>query len=331
MSSHLHPKRLADPMRDAVERCRLDLAGAVVFTEAASGPYVVTPLLAALGGAEQVYAYCRTTSHGTAEDVAGHTLHLARWLGIDDRIEIVFEKSPQVLKKADVVTNSGHLRPLDGGVIDLLKSTAVIPLMYEAWELRDGDVDVERCRARGIKVGGTNERHPAVDVFSFLGAMAVKLLHDAGVAVYKSRILLLCDNPFAPFLERGLAGAGASVDLYDALPMRTEPQPHDAILVAMQPRTNPVIRKEEARRIGTYWKRAVVAQFWGDLDRAALGAHDVPFAPAHAPAPGHMGALPSCIGAEPVIRLQTGGLKAGEVLMKMPSITDDELSFVQMI
>ena len=36
---------------------------------------------------------------------------------------------------------------------------------------------------RGILITGTNERHPAVGVFSLLGIMAVKLLVDTSVAL----------------------------------------------------------------------------------------------------------------------------------------------------
>jgi hypothetical protein len=50
----LNPARLAALMSEAVARCRLDLQGAVVLTEAASGPYVVTPVLAAVAGATKV-------------------------------------------------------------------------------------------------------------------------------------------------------------------------------------------------------------------------------------------------------------------------------------
>ena len=49
MSPGLNNKRMLHLMRAAVERCRLDLRGAVVLTEAASGAYVVTPVLAAMG------------------------------------------------------------------------------------------------------------------------------------------------------------------------------------------------------------------------------------------------------------------------------------------
>ena len=50
----LNPLRLVRLMRQAVARCELDLSGAVVLTEAASGAYVVTPVLAALAGAARV-------------------------------------------------------------------------------------------------------------------------------------------------------------------------------------------------------------------------------------------------------------------------------------
>ena len=86
-----------------------------------------------------------------------------------------------------MVTNSGHVRPIDRRMVGWMKPGSVVPLMYERWELRPGEVDLDACRERGVRVAGTNERHPNVDVFSYLGVQAVKLLVDAGVAVYRSR------------------------------------------------------------------------------------------------------------------------------------------------
>jgi hypothetical protein len=59
---------------------------------------------------------------------------------------------------------------------------------------------------------------------------------------------------------------------------------------------------------------AVVVQYWGDLNRAALATASVPVWPPEPPPPGHMGILPAAIGPEPIVRLQAGGLKVGEVL-----------------
>ena len=109
------------------------------------------------------------------------------------------------------MTNSGQVRPIDAATVAAMRPSSVVPLMYESWEHRASDVDLDACRRRGIAVAGTNETHPVVDVFSFLGPMAVKQLHDAGVAVYGSRIAVLCDNSFSPFIADYLRGGGAAV------------------------------------------------------------------------------------------------------------------------
>jgi hypothetical protein len=210
-----------------------------------------------------------------------------------------------------------------------MKPGAALPLMYEAWELRPGDVDLRACRARNIQVAGTNERHPHLDVFGFLGLMAVKLLADAGVSAYRSRILLCCDNPFRAYLEQGLAAPGAAVRTVPRL-RQAEPGPCDAVLVARRPEAAPALDAADAAWLGAHMPGAVVAQFWGDLDRTALAAEGIPVWPPDPPAPGHMGMLPSGIGPESIVRLQAGGLKVAEVLRRAPAArTPEDLEYVQ--
>jgi hypothetical protein len=314
-------------MRDAIDRLDLNLSGATVLTEAASGPYVVTPVIAAMAGAERVFALGKSSRYGSFDEVTAQTRALAKYAGVDNRIEVVSARAG-LLAEADVVTNSGHLRPLDAATIDVLKETAVIPLMYEAWEFRDTDLDLDRCRRRGIRIAGTNECHPAIDVFSFLGVMAAQQLFEAGIAVFKTRILLLCDNPFAPFLKSALERMGALVDLAARLPRVHERQPHHAIVVAIRPGAALAVPADDVESIARYWHRAVVAQFFGDVDRDAIETAGIPIVPAKAPAPGHMGVLPSAVGPDPIIRLQSGGLKVAEVLLKK-SPTSEDLAFLQ--
>lgn len=314
----LHPARLVRLMADAVAACRLDLSGSVVYTEAATGPYVVTPVLAAMAGADEVIARTRSTRYGSADAVMAQTLALAERVGVTGSLRIVSERRADDVGRADIVTNSGHVRPIDAEMVGWMKPSAVVPLMFEAWELSDerGDLDLGALRARGIAVAGTNERNPAVDVFSFLGVMAMKLLLDAGVAVRSTRVVVLCDNAFGTCVVDGLRRAGAEVV---AAPLLDEiwevPQP-DALVVALQPRAGPVLGAQEAGLLAGRWPGTVVAQVWGDLDRAALADAGVPVVPATEPAAGHMGVLPSAIGPEPVVRLQAGGLKVGEVLLR---------------
>jgi hypothetical protein len=312
----LDPRRLADLIADAVQRCRLDLSGKVVLTEAATGPYVVTPILAARGGAPRVYAMTESTAYGSVEDVAAETFELARLTGVRDRIEIVTGRSPEVVAEADIITNSGHVRPIDREMISWMKPSAVVPLMYEASGFRSDDVDLDTCREWGIRVAATDARHPDVDVFSFLGLTAIKLLVDAGVAVYRSSILVLCDNPFGPFIIRGLRRAGARVDVARCANKAPQDTRYDAIVVSLKPQAGPTVSTADAHLIATRWPGAVVAQYWGDLERETFDRLDIPVWPPKTPGRGHMGILLSALGPEPVIRLQAGGLKVGELLSR---------------
>jgi len=315
-------------MRSAIERCALDLSGSVVFTEAASGAYTVTPVLAAMAGAVQVLALARSSRYGTVEDVARATIDLARTAGVADRVKIITEKRPDIIARADIVTNSGHLRPIDAAMVRSMKSTAVIPLMYEAWEFRPDDLDLAACRENWIPVAGTNERHPAIDVFSFLGMMAIRLLHDAGIAVCQSRVILCCDNSFEEFMSSVLRHGGAEVNTVKELADGTVMTAVDAIIVAVRPRADPFIGEHQAELIPRQYPSATVAQFLGDIDRAALARHGVTFWPLDSPALGHQGILPSRIGPEPIVRLQCGGLKVGEIMTHVRrTIVDRRLGY----
>ncbi|WP_242039842.1 hypothetical protein [Anabaena sphaerica] len=306
--------RLITLIQQAIQRCELQLDNLTVLTEAATGAYVVTPIIAAMAGAKKVFAITQGSRYGTIEEVKTQTQKLAEIGCISDKIEFITNKPKDIVAQADIITNSGHVRPIDAEMISWMNPTAVIPLMYEAWELRPVDVDIKACRRRGIKVAGINERHPAVDVFSFLGLMAIKLLLDAGVAIYKSNILLLCDNHFAAFIENGLVSAGASIDTLNNISLADKGKVYDAILVAMQPRSESVLSAVDAEQIAKCWRGVVIAQFWGDIERSAFLAQEIAIWPPNAPEKGHMAILPSAIGPEPIIRLQTGGLKVGELL-----------------
>lgn len=328
----LNLHRLVTLMQQAIARCDLQLQKAIVFTEAATGAYAVTPVVAAMAGAQKVFALTRDSPYGTVEQVKALTMQLAILAGVSDRIEFITEKTKYNVSQADIITNSGHIRPIAAEMISWMKPTAVIGLMYEAWEFRPEDVNLNACRVRGIQVVGVNERHPAVDVFSFLGIMAVKLLLDAGIAVYTSNILLLCNNPFRGFIERGLINAGATVDTVDSLATAPTNKTYDAILVALQPQPEPVLSAQDAAIIAKYWSGTLVAQYWGDIERSAFASQNIPICPEVEPKPGHMGILPSGVGPEPIIRLQTGGLKAAEVVWRqLLQSHDPAIEFVQLL
>jgi hypothetical protein len=312
----LNQRRIANLVKAAVARCSLDLSGLTVLTEGATGGYSVTPVLAAVAKAKDVYAMTRGTRFGSVNDVVTETLALARLCGVEDRIQFLTEKSRDVVSRCDVVTNSGHLRPLDAQFISWMKPNAVISLMYEAWELRAEDIDLSACRDRGITVAGVDETNPLVDVFSYLPMLAARQLFECGVPVYKTRILILCDNRFEPYLKQGLARMGADIDCFHDLLSVPLGREYDAVLVSMTPRTVPVISEVEARILAERWPGIIVVQFFGDMDRASLAEAGIFFFPVKPPALGHMGVFLTDVGPDAIVRLQTGGLKVGEILAR---------------
>jgi hypothetical protein len=322
---------MVELMREAIDRCQLDLARMTVLTEAATGAYVVTPILAALAGA-RVHAIAGSTRYGSADELQRVTADLARLAGVTELVSLAPEKTEEIVRAADIVTNCGQVRPIDKQMIAAMKDSAVVPLMYESWEYRAADLDLDACRVRGIAVAGTNERHPAVDVFSFLGPLAVRQLHDAGISAYRSRVILLCDNDFAPFMESGLRDGGAEVIQARSLSPDLLSRRCDAVIVALQPRAEPVLTEAAAQLLATLAPGAVVVEYWGDTDRAALAAASVPVWPPRPAPPGHMAILLSALGPEPIIRLQAGGLKVGEVLARGVSLAPaEDRAFVQLM
>lgn len=307
----------------------MDLDGATVLTEAATGAYVVTPVIAALGGAGHVHAVTRATRYGTVQEVTDQTTALARAVGVADRITVHDGPAPHLFTAADVITNSGHLRPLDAARVAMMRPEAVVPLMFEAWEIGQGrtDLDLDAMRARGIRFAGTNERHPAVDVFGDLGHMAAALLLSAGVSVRRSRIGLLCDNPFGEYVAGGLASMGA-----DVVPVEVDSvsvPDLDALVVAMTPTGGSVLAEDLLRALGRRNPAIVLGQVWGDVDRETCKDVGIICVPSEPPPPGHMGVLPSVLGPEPVVRLQTGGLRVAAALRKPAHrLSETDRSFV---
>ena len=321
--------RLVALMRRAIAATGLDLSGMKILTEAASGAYGVTAVIAAMAGARQVHAFSRSSRHGSVSEVTDWISQLACAASVAERINIIEEVSPDILRDIDIVTNSGHLRPLTAALINRLPGSAVIALMFEAWEFRPADVDLQACIKRGIPVVGVNERHEAIDVFSFLGPLCVKQLHDCGLGVYRNKIALVCDNGFAEPITRGLMGLGAHVDVFADV-TAVHPDEWDAVVVALLPASNPRIGYAEAQHLAAVIpQEAVVVQFWGDMDRHAARSHNLNIWPAYPPLAGHMAVLLSEIGPEPIVRLQTGGLRAAEWIRR--GGTESPNGFVQLV
>ena len=95
----------------AINKFDLSLKNKVVLTEAASGNYVVTSVIAALAGAK-VVAIAKESKYATVNEIRRQTFQLAKKFKIQGSIKIV-ENEEIDLSQFDIVTNtppvSGYL------------------------------------------------------------------------------------------------------------------------------------------------------------------------------------------------------------------------------
>ena len=79
----------------SIKSLNLNLKGLTVLTEAANGPYCVTPIISALAGAK-TYAFVKTSKHGSVKEVIEESRQFASQFGQLD-IEYVKEMEKECL------------------------------------------------------------------------------------------------------------------------------------------------------------------------------------------------------------------------------------------
>jgi hypothetical protein len=316
-----NPARVERLIDEAIRSFSLDLGGVTVLTEAASGPFVVTPLIAARAGGS-VIAVTRDSRFGTAAQVCSYTEEWARRLGLEDEIEIHVGPSLDRAGDADVITNLGFVRPIDAAFVSQMRAGAAVSLMYEPWEVRPEDVDVRACRQADVPVLGTNERDERLQTFGFVGMLALKLLLDLEVEVLLSRVLVISSEPFASPIVGVLSAAGAEVCLVDVT-SGSDPREQsvldfcrglDAVVVAEHRDRRAVVGGESGIPVDVIADGdTVLAHIAGAVEDPAgrLRKH-----PAGEVSPGWMTVTTALLGPRPVVDLHAAGLRVGQALVE---------------
>ena len=203
-------KRHVRLLRQAVADLCLDLSGARVLTEAATGPYSATAVMAALAGAT-VHAIARDSPHASSELAVEAVDELATLAAVPrDRIHFHPDRS-SLPNDLDIITNAGHVRPLDAQIIDRLGPFGVVSVMFEAWELRPGEIDLSLCKRRNVPVAGVWEVFDTLGVFASCASLALKLCFEAGLEVTGNKIVVISDDPFGDVIALGLRANRADV------------------------------------------------------------------------------------------------------------------------
>jgi len=192
--------RLEIKIKRSIEKFSLNLDRLNVVTEAAMGNYMVTPIIAALAGAN-VLALAKNTKYGSVSDIRKQTLALATNLGVQNKIRIVESYDDIDLLDTDILTNTGFNRPINKSLIEQLSPKCVIPLMWEPWEYRPAELDRDMCAIRGIKIYGTDESDPRLETINYIGYVIIRLLLENNRSPKSSHVLIYrsCKNNYVRY------------------------------------------------------------------------------------------------------------------------------------
>ena len=319
-------------VKDLVKRLKLDLTGHCVLTECASNGYAYTPIIAAIAGAN-VYAVGKDSKFGQFEDNKNFILNLSEQSHAKGKIEFFKDNLPEE-KWIDptVITNSGFLRPFTKAKIEKLNNKAVICLMWETWEFRPEEIDLKSCLNNNVLVIGTNEGFIDANMYGYPGMLCLKLLFEAGFPVVNNTFVLIGEGLTGCLIAKTFFKLGIrfhwfvdSVSTYkkhgpckhySELPSILELDHLDAIICADHVSKTPPIGKLGFIKLDQIKKKfphITWAHLTGPVNVEELTENSITFYPREILPVGYMTFETQELGIEPVIVLNSAGLKVGEL------------------
>lgn len=305
----------------------LDLSGLTVLTELASEPYLYNIKLSIMAGAK-VICVGKDSSFGDFQTIK---VRLNKYLSKQEleKIEIFKNSCPEdLLGSVDIVTNSGFLRPINKRVIEKLKRTSVIALMWEVWEFRYNDLDLKCCQENNIPVIGTNENFHKLKMYGYNIFILLKLLFELGLEIYKNKLAIIGSGPSCEPVIQTLKKLDCNFfwvsnkseeDTYCAyknIEKLLDLDHLDAIIFIEHSSPKELVglkSKISFEDLKQSFPDLKVGHICGNIDFDNLKQSSLNYYPKMIMPFGHMSYQAYHLGVQPVIELFAAGLKVGEI------------------
>lgn len=316
---------------DIINKLELNLYGLTVLTEAASGHFAYTPIIAIAAGAKKVYAFTKDSHYGSAESVIKNIKTIIWQSGFGDlenNIKFITKLDPGIIADSDIITNIGFLRPIDKKFINYMKPTASVPLMCETWEHRPSDVDLQACRMKNIAVLGTNEEDPRIKITDYLGLLALKKMFEMNLSILSDNVLIIDNGRFGKYISHTLNNLDINTEVVTDQELSGEilkdKLKHiDILILCSYSQHNKIIIGKKGLIDSEYYGRnfahiPILQLTTGNLDKTEFENYNIQCYPEKDVnrQPMFMNWTLAELGHKPVIDLTAAGLKVGELLAR---------------
>ena len=310
--------RAIEIIEQTIRTLDLNLKSYVVLTEVGSNNYIYTPIIPLLAGAKKVYAWTRDSSYGNGEEITASCFKIAEALGLENRLEFSINKiNSEHINKADIITNSGFIRPINQALLKYAKPNIAVPLMFEAWEIRNQDLDIEACTSNKVRVAGTWENHPKINVFNYVKELTLKLLFEAGYEISGNKFIIWSSDHFGEKAEEVLKYNNAEevIVTTDYNVLLSHIKNVDAVLLFDYHETrdyfspNGLFNLNELKQVNNHFG---IVHLYGSVDVNYLREKNIQVYPDKNGKAQNMTFTLAHVGLLPVIRLLTAGFKVGQ-------------------
>lgn len=322
--SSLEFERAKKIIVETIRFLNLDLTGISVLTEVGTGLFNYTPIIAQFANASKIYALAKDNTYGNSFDAINACKEKLKYFKLKSE-NIYFAENTlpeEFLSNSQIITNSGNLRPLDASKLKLVTKGAAIPLMYEAWELRNDDLDIRYCKENNISVAGTWENYPGLEIFNYCKNLIIKIAFEAGFEIKSNKIIVWSDDHFGKLAYEGFTQLGAREvtlvsnpnDLYNKI------ENADFIFFCNYKSTDILLAEKASILDLKYLKKlnpsVSIVHLAGDIDNTYVKNNGIKIYPDKRGYSIRMTYTLSHLGIKPALMLLVAGLKVGEVLIK---------------
>jgi len=316
MSSHRIASKI---INESIATLNLDLSGKTILTEAGTNYYLYTPIIPSLAGAKKVIAWTRDSAYASAEDIEASLNRLCKSAGLKNIIVRKNSFNPDDIEESHLITNSGHLRPLNEKFLCHAKN-AVIPLMYESWELRKEDIDIKYCFKKKIKVAGTNEGHPKIRVFDFVGPLLAKMILESGHEILRNKILIWSEDNFGETAGSYLRRMGAKIYQTKNTAEAKRIIKEISVIVLCDYKETRTYSGQNGifnwEKIALLNPALTIIHLYGEINYREVMRTGLNIFPLQDGAAKKMSRTLGYVGPMPILNLLTAGFKVGELMLK---------------
>ena len=172
-------------IEQSIKFFQLDLTGLNILIPTSIKEPSLTLLLAGMAGAKNIYV--KSNEFNAVEKT-----YITDDLNIKSNISFITEETPQLLSSLDVVIKGGNISDIDFAFVSDLKENSVISILPDKLDFYNIDgIDLEACANKKIPVVAVNPNDPNLMLNRYFTHIILKRCYDAGIELFRSRILLI--------------------------------------------------------------------------------------------------------------------------------------------